>query len=294
MVSLMVSTYLPLLFLPLLLALIVWWAVRQGIMPLKRITSSIGQRSVDNLERISSQHQPIEFQPVIKAVNGLLAGIERGLEKEKQFTDDAAHQLRTPLTSITMIEQLLRRENKDKNLLPLLDNLRSSAAHSAQLIEQSLQFARLQTAKTLEKEQLELERLLREQLGLLSTQLTQKNLSVELNSAGNVTLLANSAAMALLVNNLLTNAIKFSPHGGTLYLFLSPAVLRIEDDGAGIADSEQQRIFDRFYRASDTAHVEGSGLGLALAKWVADTHQFTLSVVKPTKGKGAAFELIMS
>ena len=92
---------------------------------------------------------------------------------------------------------------------------------------------------------------------------------------------------------MLTNAIKFSTPGGTIYIFKLDQYLYIEDDGPGIKSKDQPRVFDRFFRAAENRNVEGNGLGLALAKWVADAHDLELTTGNPIKGAGASFKLAL-
>ncbi|OED36731.1 hypothetical protein AB833_26260 [Chromatiales bacterium (ex Bugula neritina AB1)] len=290
--SLLAATFSPLILLPLLLAGVTYWAVSSAMRTLRNVSSDISNRSVDNLERLSLEQQPTELLPVATSVNQLLDGIERSLKREKQFTDDAAHELRTPLTSIKMLEQLLRRDNKDPALLPHLDGLRDGVDKSTKLIEQLLGFARLQTAKSLQLNPINLSGVLHTELGLLAPQLVSKQLEVSIEEDRySRPVYANESAMALLIRNLLSNACKFSDSAGTIYIFLDDSFLIVEDDGPGIDEENRERVFDRFYRAPGTKDKPGSGLGLALAKWVADAHKFELYVQPPVRGTGASIIL---
>ena len=212
--------------------------------------------------------------------------------REKQFTDDAAHELRTPITSIKMIEQLIRRDSSDPSITGHLDNLRLSAEHCSTLIDQLLSLARLQTTQSLETKPTHLAEIIMGQLGLLSPQLTDKNLAIDLSdSVTGLKIDAHESSISILINNLLTNAVKFSVHGGTIYIFKLDDFIYIEDDGPGIKLSDQPRVFDRFFRAPENRNIDGNGLGLALAKWVSDTHKLDLSTGKPIKGSGASFKI---
>lgn len=291
--SLVLATFAPLIVLPLLVAALTYRAVSRTMGALRTVSSEVALRSVDNLERLSIQEQPEELLPVAKSVNQLLDGIERSLQREKQFTDDAAHELRTPITSIKMTEQLLRRDNKDPALDDYLNNLRASVDQSSQLIDQLLGFARLQSARSLSVEPIDIGKLLRTELGILAPQITAKNLAVTLNDEGyRSPVSANESALALLIRNVLSNATKFSDTAATIYIVLDETSLTIEDDGPGISPDARTRVFDRFYRSADAKLKPGSGLGLALAKWVADTHGFTITAVSPRHGSGAAIKLV--
>ena len=290
---LVLSSLAPILLLPIVLGGLTYWAVSWAMKSLRTVSNQVSERSVDNLKRLSLQDQPEELLPVAKSVNDLLDGIDQSLQREKQFTDDAAHELRTPITSIKMTGQLLRRQNKDAALDDHLDRLDASVSLSSDLIDQLLRFARLQSATSLSFTALHLGDMLRSELGLLASQLTARNLAVELvDDLYRSTVQANESALALLLRNLLGNAIKFSSPDASIYLTLTNRTLTIEDDGPGIAFEEREKIFDRFYRAPATKQAPGAGLGLALARWVANTHDFRLTAQQPVLGKGASVVLV--
>lgn len=289
--KLLATFFTPFLLLPFAIALIVLWAVRRGLQPLMRVSTEISTRSVDNLQQLTSTALPQELKPVVHAVNNLLGGIKRGMEREKQFSDDAAHELRTPLTSMSMLEQLIRRDNSDPILTPHLDSLHQSIAKGRRLVDQLLLFARLQSSRNLQREPLLLNELIEEQLGEFSPQLTAKNLSITIDPGEAYYFSANRGAMAILLGNVINNAIKFSETDGEIYIFRDANLLRIEDNGPGVVEEDKEQIFNRFYRSSQTSQKSGSGLGLSLAKWVADQHHFGLSCTSAIRGKGAGFLL---
>ena len=292
--ELIIKTFSPILLLPLVVMLATWWGVQRGLNSLTLVTNAVRNRSVNNLKKIPRDNQPVELIPIVDSVNRLLAGIELGVIREKQFTDDAAHELRTPITSIKMIEQLIRRDTSDPTITTHLDNLKLSAEHSSTLIDQLLNLARLQTTQSLNLQTTNLSDLIVSQLGLLSPQITEKNLALHLDESLHViNLHAHESSISILINNLLTNAIKFSTPGGTIYIFKLDQYLYIEDDGPGIKAKDQSRVFDRFFRAAENRNVDGNGLGLALAKWVADAHDLELTTGNPIKGTGASFKLAL-
>lgn len=293
--SLLLATFSPIMLLPLVVTVATLWALRRGIAPIHRVSAAVTRRSANNLKPIARTDQPSELLPIVDSVNGLLSSVRDSITREKQFTDDAAHELRTPVTSIKMLEQLLRRENRDASLESHLDHLKLAADHSHNLLEQLLKFARLQSSKTIEKQPLHLSELIQTQLGILSTQLTTKSIAIEFrNSTTEVTINANQPAISLLLNNLLSNAIKFSPPGGTVFILLNHNTLRIEDDGPGIPVKERSAVFKRFYRAASASTTEGSGLGLAIAKWVANSHGYPLTMQDPYIAHGTSVRLQFS
>ena len=290
--GLLLKTFSPIFLLPFIVLICAWWGILHGLKSLTTVSNEVRKRSVTNLVKIPRSGQPKELMPIVDSVNSLLAGIELGVQREKQFTDDAAHELRTPITSIKMIEQLIRRDTNDPLVSNQLDDLKISVEHCITLIDQLLNLARLQSTQTLEKKPLNLHRVIAQQLGLLSPMLTSKQLAVELDSSLQTEIIvAQPSLLTLLISNLITNAIKFSHPQGTIYFFCTQSSLIIEDDGKGINPADRSRVFDRFFRAAEARNTDGSGLGLALAKGIADAHGFTLSTADPSKGTGASFTL---
>ncbi|MBX2885633.1 MAG: HAMP domain-containing histidine kinase [Granulosicoccus sp.] len=299
--QLLFSTFAPLLFLPILVGGLILWVSRSTVARISTLSDRIGDRSLNNLQPVEKSTAPTEFHPIIESVNGFMGQISQGLEREKRFTDDAAHELRTPITSIKMIEQLLRRElGKDSDpevLIEQLNNLRSVTDQSHQLIEQLLLLARIQGSENVELKPTDLEFHCKKELGNLSSQITEKSLYVEFDSSlASVNVLANPEALGLLLNIVLANAIKFSERDQKIYLFILDGgadnlTLAIEDDGPGIGLDQRQKIFDRFYRAPSAKSKEGSGLGLSIARWLADTQSLLLSAVNPQRGTGAGMNI---
>lgn len=288
-------TFVPLLILPLLVLLLIFSVARWLRQSLLAMSSDVSSRSLSQLEHLDVEKHPVELQPVITSVNSFLDGIAHGLQREKQFTDDAAHELRTPITSIDMTEQLLRRDNRDPSLVPHLDAMRRSLNLCRSLISQLLGLARLESIHQQQMSVVNLSTMIHEQLNALSPQITFRDLSIELNDElypG--TTLGNELSLSQLLNNLIGNAVKFNRDGGSLYIVLDSSQLRIEDDGPGIPVEDRPRVFERFYRAAATRSVPGSGLGLALAKRIADQHDFSLEVADPMHGQGAAFVLTLT
>lgn len=290
--NVLLATYSPLILLPVLVLLLSWFGIAWVRRSLNAVSDAVAARSVDNLERLPVLAQPKELQPMAESVNKLLAGIERSLEREKQFTDDAAHELRTPITSIKMIEQLIRRENSDPALVGYLDQLRDGADQSQNLIDQLLRFARLQSARELEHQDTDLRDLIRAQLDLLAPHITAADLAIDLrDEAYQAPTRGNPAALSLLLANVLSNAVKFSPPTCTVTITLDTQTLCVDDQGPGIPVEDRERVFDRFYRGGKTLDTPGSGLGLALARWVAEAHHFTLFATETANGAGTRIVL---
>lgn len=278
--DLILSLILPALaFLPIIL-IIIWVGIKRVLKPVISISTEVDQRTSNDLSPISKTSLPVEISPLINALNRLFQRIDNSFKREIQFTDNAAHELRTPLAAIkTQTQVLIKKLNKKKEYSEDLYNLNASIDRASRLVDQLLSFSRLQTDEMkFEIVSLSIlcERVLRD-LSLISL---KKNIELEADIASNLKVKGHSGALEIMLLNLVGNAIKFTPSGGKINVSLlaenNLAIICITDTGIGIKDSDKEKVFERFYRAQK--NKEGTGLGLAMAKWVVDTHNADISL----------------
>lgn len=269
------------LFIPAVL-LLVWFGATRSLRPLRKLSADVDQRHAEDTRGIEMDRIPDEIEPLISALNRLLERLGDSLHRERAFTDNAAHELRTPLAAMKTQAQILRRRLGD---IPEhregLNNLLSSIDRATHTLEQLLAFARLQI-KDLPQDRFNLSELVGEVARELAPAATQKNQQLKVNCADNIEINGNREAMAILARNLLDNAIKYCPRKGRIWVSLQTAkggpVFIVKDNGPGIPPADMKRVFERFYRGTN-GQVMGSGLGLSIVKWVADQHGATLELV---------------
>lgn len=283
--DLMISLLLPAaLFIPFSLA-IIWFGTTRSFKPLKLLSADVDRRSVTDLSPVNHINVPSEITPLIRAMNRLLTRVSHGLDKEREFTDNAAHELRTPLAAMKMqVQVLLKQSGLTTNDRDGLEDLLASINRGAILVDQLLAFSRLQNhvETTTPESPWSASQVLEEQLKSLTSFAEAKKLRISSHIAPDIELAINEQAFTILVRNLLENAIKFTPEAGEIKVELAPnnpngVNLRIADSGPGVPDSEKARIFERFYRI-DKSKTDGSGLGLSMVKWIADQYGATIEL----------------
>lgn len=278
--DLILSLILPALaFLPVIL-IIIWMGIKRVLKPVISISTEVNQRGSNDLSPILKTSLPFEISPLIVALNRLFQRIEDSFKREKQFTDNAAHELRTPLAAMkTQTQVLLKKLNNSKEHSEDLHNLNASIDRASNMVDQLLSFSRLQTDE-IKFEAVNLSSLCESVLRDLSLHSLKKSIELEADIVPNLKVKGHNGSLEIMLRNLVGNSIKFTPFGGkisvSLYQEDKLIVLCITDTGIGIKDSDKDKVFERFYRANK--NKEGTGLGLAMAKWVIDTHGADISL----------------
>lgn len=261
----------PLLIVLPVLLLLLGWALQWGLRPLVELDRYIQQRDKDNLDAIQLAQSPREIRPIVDSLNGLLSRLRRSLESERRFTATASHEMRTPISVLKVNVQNALKARDEQERLQLLHELDASVDRTARLIQQLLTLNRLeQDDHGYALQELDLLPLLREEIAGLYPLALQKHQNIELvTGAETLPCWTVPQLLPLVVRNLLDNAIKYAPLGGRIQVTAKAdgdkVCISVDDSGPGVPLSEQQKIFDRFYRIPNRA-VEGSGLGLAVVK----------------------------
>jgi len=263
------------LFIPLLL-FIVWLAIHKGFNRLVSVSQTVDQRESNNFTEIDLGTIPQEIQPLIKALNRLFQRMEESFERERAFTDNAAHELRTPLAAMkTQTQVLLLKLEKMPEYRESLENLHATIDRAAHMVEQLLAFSRLQTINTQFKA-VNFSAVAEETLRYISPLALEKGLTLEADIVPDLYLYGDVNALAVMIRNLVHNAIKYTPKHGRINLSASmedrQVVLQVTDTGSGIEGELKERVFERFYRINKNDGI-GSGLGLSMVKWVCDVHE---------------------
>lgn len=265
-------------FIPLIF-LIVWIGVQKALKPVVKLSTDVDKRNSDDLSSIHSEILPQEVTPIIVALNRLFERIQESFKREREFTDHAAHELRTPLAAMKTQTQVLIKKAKDMpDCTEGLENLNATINRSTHMIEQLLSLARLQNEE-LPKVRMSLSNHTNYILNEMRPQALQKNITLEMNIANGVHIMAHADSIAILIRNLIDNAIKYTPQGGHIGIkLLDDGLLEIADTGPGLSDADKVRVFDRFIRVDKTGQ-SGSGLGLSIARWIAKAHEVDIALL---------------
>lgn len=266
-----------------LAVILVWFGLSQGLRPLTRLRERIESRREADLSPISAGRVPEELQPLTDAFNSMLARMQHNMDVQRRFISDAAHQMRTPLTGLKMQAQLAMRETDPIQLRYALENISGSVDRASHLVNQLLALARAEASEHSEQALLpvDLDQLLREVVETWVMRALDRQIDLGYESAGPTHILGNAFLLREMINNLLDNALRYTPDEGRITARVVAqgdfVLLEIEDNGIGISDAEAHKVFDRFYRVDGTG-VEGSGLGLAIVREIAELHRAAASL----------------
>jgi heavy metal sensor kinase len=293
-----------LLLAPMLLlggALLSYVLSRRALAPVEAVTRSARTISGDSLsQRLEPLRTGDELQRLTDTVNDMLARLEASFKRVTNFTADASHELRTPISVIrTEAESALRRSRNETEYRETLRRILLEAERTTALLEELLALARADSGRQpLLVEPIDLRGALqeiaagwRQVANVRGLQFSERLLNAELRVLG------DAAALRRVVDILLDNAFKYTPpSGGAVSLSAEQvgerAVISVRDNGVGIAEEEQGRIFERFYRVNKTRSREmgGAGLGLAIAQWIVEQHHGRITV-ESTLGAGSIFRV---
>ena len=281
---------LPVALLAPVLMLIVWWVVGRAIGPIERVRRQVAARRPDDLAPLPTAGLPAEVRPLVGEMNGLLTRLSAAWDALTHFTADAAHELRSPLAALRLQAQSLQRAETPEARQIAEGRLLAGIDRATRLVEQLLALARQQGAgEGVERVSLDLTALARNALADAEPEAARRAIALTLDApTAHVVLRADEAALAVLLRNLLGNALRHTPPGGQVRVGVreeaSVIDLTVEDSGPGIAPDERARVQDRFYRVPGTPG-HGSGLGLAIVRAIAERHGAALTLdASPTLG----------
>src|SRR5215472_10888714 len=272
-----------------LLTALIGLVTERAFRPVRRIAANLAERSDEDLSPVNTAEMPVETHALGVALNGLLARQAEILARERRFTADAAHELRTPLAALRVQAQVAARATTAAETRSALDKLRANIDRTTHLVSQLLSLARLEPGSALIPGQTtETQRvvaLLLEDLAPMA-----RDRQVEISLAGCEQQLPGLPEVLYpLLRNLLENSIRNVSARGRVALEVAPgdqcAVLTISDDGPGIPRAERTRAFERFYRIPGSAKG-GSGLGLSIVGRIVELLGGEIELAAPAAGSG--------
>jgi len=273
-----------LIALPLMLALLVLLLSRE-LRPLKRLAQSLRVRAPDNAALLDNSGVPNEVRPLVDALNQLFARTQAMMLRERRFTSDAAHELRSPLTALKVqTEVALLSQDDPLSREKALTQLHEGIDRASRLVEQLLTLSRLESLDNLDDVQpLSLQALLQSAVMDIYHTARQAGVDVRLDIAAEVTCTGQPLLLSLLVRNLLDNAVRYSPAGSVVTLTLNAHAFTVSDTGPGVSEEALARIGERFYRPAGQVET-GSGLGLSIVRRIAAMHHMTATFQNAASG----------
>ena len=283
----------------LVLFLIARFIAGRSIKPISAIIETSNIITKDNLKsRIPLPINKDELFTLSRTINNLLDRVENAIEREKQFTSDASHELRTPLAVIKgTLEVLVRKPRNAEEYKEKIDFCINEVNRLNNLVDELLLLARFENQKqTLKIEKVSLNALFLDVISRNSTLIAAKKIKCIAHFAEDYYINTDSYLFCIIVNNILTNAVKYSKNNGEIIFDIkekdNKIICSISDHGIGIAKEDLQKIFDQFYRSKSNQHpeIKGTGLGLSIVKRLCVLLQIDLHI-ESEEGKGTIVEL---
>ncbi|MBC3871680.1 ATP-binding protein [Undibacterium oligocarboniphilum] len=264
-------TVMPFLILMPVLLLIVADLVRKMFRPIAALSREIDQRAEQELHPVEDHHLPVEVRPFAVAINRLLTRVGQSMDAQRRFVADAAHELRSPLTALSLQAERLADAEMSGLARERLTVLRQGIERGRSLLDQLLALAKAQSTTDVPKAPVSVQsiyrRVLEDQMPLAEA----RHIDIGVEGTQDAGVWASELDMIAVVRNLVDNAIRYTPEGGRVDLSVGVSegqvVLRIQDNGPGIQLTERERVFDPFYRTLGSEQI-GSGLGLSIVQTI--------------------------
>jgi len=279
------------------LGFLIWVIVGRGLDTLKRVAREVRHRAPSNLKPVDLESVPSEIEPLVTELNSLFQRLQEAFHREKRFTADAAHELKTPLAALsTQTQVALRAETPEARNQSLLKVL-AGVNRSTHVVQQLLTLSRMVPEATInEPTQVDISRQAGDVAALLAPEAIAKNIDLELIAPeGKSQILGNATSINILIRNLVDNAIRYTHEGGTVKIDIrankDTVELHVIDNGPGIPADLRERVFERFFRMIGN-QTTGSGLGLGIVQQIAQLHHAEISLKTPKESVGLEVEII--
>ncbi|KTD50039.1 two component sensor kinase [Legionella quinlivanii] len=283
--------YIMLLTFPLS-GLLIWIIIGRGLDSLDRVAQEVANRAPTHLEPVDLQEVPEEIKPVIDELNKLFYRLQEGFEREKRFAADAAHELRTPLAALKAQAQVALNTSNIDEKNQALHKLIASVNRSTHIVQQLLTMSKLVPGSSgiNDVDEVNLIKVAREIMAMLAPSALEKQIELEFEHDDNLPVLeGNSTAVGILIRNLVDNAIRYCKENGKVIVRAfqkeSHLIFEVSDNGPGIPEELQSRVFERFFRVLGNKSP-GSGLGLAIVRQICDLHGARVELESPKEGSG--------
>jgi two-component system OmpR family sensor kinase len=281
-------TLLPLVLLLPVMAWLIVRIVRRELAPVSRLAAHLDAQPAERPHPLSVRGVPEEIVPFVQAINRLLERVSDLVEQQRRFITDAAHEIRSPLTALSVQAQNLQQAASPEAMHERFAPLQAGIERARKLTEQLLRLARIQ-AGTEPTVDVDVSALARELIGEYLPLAEAKGIDVGLDERVALTIDAAPDNLRLVITNGLENALKYVPAGGEVTIRLDAtdlyAIIDIVDNGPGIPEAERARVLDPFYRTPGT-RGEGSGLGLTIAREAAGRLGGNLDLLDRPEGSG--------
>lgn len=271
------------------LALLMWVSIGRGLRPLMAMSNAIATRNAGNLEPINLERVPTEAQPLVDSLNSLLERLLHSIDRERAFTADAAHELRTPLAAIKVQAEVALAAQDDAQRRQAISQVIAGVNRTTHLAQQLLLLARLDRPDSAAGQHVDAGRLAVECAARFADDALRRNIELDVSTQPGCMLQADLTAFSIMVGNLIDNAIKYGRPGGRVAVMVGcdrgNVLMSVKDDGPGVPQESRARLMDRFFRL-DGGEAEGSGLGLSIVAKIAETYHAKITLGEGLNGRG--------
>ena len=297
--QILLVTILPIVIAIPVIAILIVYIIQKSLKALLILSRQLKARNSDDLSEIIIESPPEELNPVIQRLNNLFARLNQAFEREKHLSANAAHELRTPISVLSLTAHNIKQEFLSGNLSPqLINELQQNIERQAHVIEQMIALYRFTPEQfTRELKEVDLDNVLQEVISNNFEQIDANNQMIALE-AETLTIQGEHFALYTLFENIVRNSIKYSGKNTQILISLlqsnSNAVVTIEDSGHGLEDTELEKVFERFYRTDNgKTRVKGSGLGLSIASHIVSLHHGEIKCCRSKLG-GLKTEIVFN
>ncbi len=279
------------------LGLLVWIIVGRGLDTLKKVAKEVRHRAPTFLEPVDLESVPIEIEPLVKELNSLFVRLQDAFFREKRFTADAAHELRTPLAALNTHTQIALRAKEPKERKDALLKVLAGVNRGTHVVQQLLTLNRMTPEAHKEKAvEFDLSKEATDIAAQLAPEAIAKYIDLELIAPEeHPMMMGQPTAIGILIRNLIDNAIRYSPEHAKVVIKISQddthVTLQVIDNGPGIPEELRERVFERFFRVIGTK-ASGSGLGLGIVLQIIKLHNGEFKLETSEGGQGLDFQVI--
>lgn len=260
--------------------LLITFIVHRGLAPLNEINKQISIRNNSNLSPLSFSKVPNELKQVVGSVNRLMSSLDNALERQKRFTGNAAHELRTPLAAIKVHAQNIYPDNE--RLTKIQGHIVSGIDKLTHLFNQLITLSQAECSQDEEKKEfINFLPFINELITELAPTIEEKSINVALKIDSQITIEANRDTLSILLRNLIDNAVKYVSQNGNIEIEACKTDdkinIAISDDGPGLTTEQKTQVFERFYRAANQ-DTYGCGIGLSIVKEICEGSHYQIDL----------------
>ena len=275
-----------------------YWLSRRALSPVSSIIDAAKSITATDLDkRIPVNYQVRdELTDLAETFNMMLNRLQKGFKREKRFTSDATHELMTPLSSLQSDAEIMLRKPRSKvEYRETIQRMLTETRRMSEMVRFLLQLSRVESVHRSEPEIINISHIIEGVSEEHQQKADEKNIKMDVQIDPDLQVRAHGAYIEEVINNLLDNALKYTPEGGAIDVQLQhssgKAVLHLSDTGIGFDEETKKHLFERFYRASqqDVQESPGSGLGLPLVKAIVELYDGKIRAYSDGEGEGSTF-----